>query len=467
MRKYIGTFALLITAVLYIGGYKEISAAEADSVAITKSNFPDKRVRKEISKSFDKNKDNVLSEEELKGARKLDLGAFYLSNEGTYNLKGISKLKRLSSLTVGADIIRNISEVTKMPQLDCLEISTSNSDDKMESLDLRNNVNLINLRISSGFIPIKVKSLPRGKKLQSLTLEECEIKKIALVAYLELRKVDFSYCDFQTLTIKNCPKLEKISGEDNKKMKKITLKNLPELKKLKIGSTKKLKKLSLPELPNLESIYIEEVKELKKLSLPKLPNLESIYIEKAKKLRTLTLPRLPELRKLKIEDNTLKKINLKKFPKLREFCIWGNKEIKKLDLRPLRKLNKFVWKRGKLKKIKFGEKKNLEYMYVSHNQLGGTWKLSKFPRLMEFECSYNKIKNIYARKHKCLRKLICEYNGLRKLDLYNINPYIVHFKGNPHVTAYLHDEFFTSKDAAKDWNYRFDRSAKVHYKRIY
>ena len=426
MRKFIGVFALLITAVLYIGGYKEISAAEADSVAITKSNFPDKRVRKEISKSFDKNKDNVLSEEELKGARKLDLGAFYLSNEGTYNLKGISKLKRLSSLTVGADIIRNISEVTKMPQLDCLEISTSNSDDKMESLDLRNNVNLINLRISSGFIPIKVKSLPRGKKLQSLTLEECEIKKIALVAYLELRKVDFSYCDFQTLTIKNCPKLEKISGEDNKKMKKITLKNLPELKKLKIGSTKKLKKLSLPELPNLESIYIEEVKELKKLSLSKFSKLESIYIEKAKKLRTLTLPRLPELRKL----------------------------------------NKLVWKRGKLKKIKFGEKKNLEYIYVSHNRLGGTWKLSKFPKLMEFECSYNKIKNIYARNHKCLREIICNYNKLKKLDLYNISPYIVHFKGNPHVTAYLREEYLatTYRDVSDRWSFRFDKSAKVHYK---
>ena len=463
MRKYIGTFALLIAAVLCIGDYKKVSAVENNSVAITKVNFPDKRVREKISKSFDKNKDKILSEGELQEAKKLELGAIYLSQEKTYNLQGISKLKGLTSLTVGAGTIKNISEVTKMPQLNYLEIYTSDIDGKMELLDLKNNVNLVELWVES----MSIKNLFQSTKLESLTMKYCDMKNVELNNFPVLKKVSLFGCNYQVLAINNCPKLEKISGEANKKMKKITLKNLPELKRLKIGSTKKLKKLSLPELPNLESIYIEEVKELKKLSLPKLPNLESIYIEKAKKLRTLTLPRLPELRKLKIEDNTLKKINLKKFPKLREFCIWGNKEIKKLDLRPLRKLNKLVWKRGKLKKIKFGEKKNLEYMYVSHNQLGGTWKLSKFPRLMEFECSYNKIKNIYARKHKCLRELICEYNGLRKLDLYNINPYIVHFKGNPHVTAYLHDEFFTSKDAAKDWNYRFDRSAKVHYKRRY
>ena len=56
MRKFIGVFVLLITAVLCIGGYEETSAVENNSVAITKENFPDKRIREKISKAFDKNK---------------------------------------------------------------------------------------------------------------------------------------------------------------------------------------------------------------------------------------------------------------------------------------------------------------------------------------------------------------------------------------------------------------------------
>ena len=429
MRKYIGVFVLLITAVLCIGGYEETSAVENNSVAITKENFPDKRIREKISKAFDKNKDMSLSEEEIKAAKKLELRESYFGENATYDLQGISKLKYVTTLIVEAGVLKNVLEITKMPQLGCLEISTTQ---RRASLDLRNNVNLVDLDL---FL-VEVKELPRSGKLRSLELESCELEKVALVDFPELRKVSLAYCDYQTLTIKNCPKLEKIIGEENNQLKKVILKNLPELTRLTMESTKKLKKLSLSKLPNLESIYIEE----------------------AKHLRTLALPRLPELRKLKIGDNAIKKLNLKKLPRLREFCIWGNKEIKVLDLRPLRKLNKLVWKRGKLKKIKFGEKKNLEYIYVSHNQLGGTWKLSKFPRLLDFECNYNKIKNIYASKHKCLQELICEHNRLRELDLYYIEPLVLRFRGNPHVTAYLY-----SKRATKYFKYRFDKSAKVYY----
>ena len=386
MRKHIRAILLFLIVVLYAGGYKEASAVENNSVAITKENFPDKRIREKISKAFDKNKDMSLSEEEIKAAKKLELRESYFGENATYDLQGISKLKYVTTLIVEAGVLKNVLEITKMPQLGCLEISTTQ---RRASLDLRNNVNLVDLDL---FL-VEVKELPRSGKLRSLELESCELEKVALV-------------DF------------------------------PELTRLTMESTKKLKKLSLSKLPNLESIYIEE----------------------AKHLRTLALPRLPELRKLKIGDNAIKKLNLKKLPRLREFCIWGNKEIKVLDLRPLRKLNKLVWKRGKLKKIKFGEKKNLEYIYVSHNQLGGTWKLSKFPRLLDFECNYNKIKNIYASKHKCLQELICEHNRLRELDLYYIEPLVLRFRGNPHVTAYLY-----SKRATKYFKYRFDKSAKVYY----
>lgn len=411
MRKFVEVFVLLIIAVLYIEGYKEISAAKADSVAITKENFPDKRVRKEISKSFDKNKDNILSTEELQGARKLELGALEASTQirENINIKGISKLKGITSLTIEADDVQNISEIKKMPQLLILRVDSM--EEAIDILDFSKNVNLKELEIYADIRKIK---LPNSKILQYFTLEGSRIKDLFLNGFSELKKIKLGYNSMQTISIANCPKLEKISSTENEKIEKVILKKLPKLECLKIGSSKKFKKLKLP--------------------------------------------RLPEMRELVLGRNSIKKIDFKKMPNLRILSVKRNNKITKLDLRPLRKLHELTWQRGKLKKIRFGQKKNLEYMYLQHNRLGGTWKLSKFPKLDKFYCSYNRIKNIYGRNHKYLYGIECEHNRLKKLDLYNIEPGHIWFKGNPHVTAYL------LHASSGHTYYRFDKSAKVHYK---
>lgn len=410
MRKHIRAILLFLIVVLYAGGYKEASAVENNSVAITKENFPDKRIREKISKEFDKNKDMILSEEEIKAANKLDLGESYFWEKGTFNLQGISKLKYVTTLTVGADIIKNISEIQKMTQLVVLKVSPLRGNTDM--LDFSKNVNLKELEV---YADIKKLRLPKSKNLQSLSLEACKIRELILNGFVNLRKVKLKTNDFKTFTINNCPKLEKISSTENEKIEKVILKKLPKLGCLKIGSSKKFKKLKLPQLS--------------------------------------------EMRELVLGRNSIKKIDFKKMPNLRILSVKRNNKITKLDLRPLRKLHEFTWQRGKLRKIRFGQKKNLEHMYLQHNRLGGTWKLSKFPRLDEFYCNYNRIKNIYARNHEYLDVIECGYNRLRKLDLYNIEPTIIWFKGNPHVTAYLlHDS------SSHNVYYRFDKSAKVHYK---
>ena len=409
MRKYIRVILLFLIVVLSAGGYKEASAVENNSVAITKENFPDKRIREKISKEFDKNKDMILSEEEIKAANKLDLGESYFWEKGTFNLQGISKLKYVTTLTVGADIIKNISEIQKMTQLVVLKVSPLRGNTDM--LDFSKNVNLKELEV---YADIKKLRLPKSKNLQSLSLEACKIRELTLNGFVNLRKVKLETNDFKTFTITNCPKLEKISSTENEKIEKVILKKLPKLECLKIGSSKKFKKLKLP--------------------------------------------RLPEMRELVLGRNSIKKIDFKKMPNLRILSVKRNNKITKLDLRPLRKLHEFTWQRGKLRKIRFGQKKNLEHMYLQHNRLGGTWKLSQFPKLDEFYCNYNRIKNIYGRNHKYLDGIECEHNRLKKLDLYNIEPGHIWFKGNPHVTAYL------LHDSSGHTYYRFDKSAKVHYK---
>ena len=407
MRKYIEVITLFLIVVLYAGDYKEVKATEVTSVAITKENFPDKRVREEISKAFDKNKDKVLSEEELKVAITLELESEVI------NLQGISKLRFITNLRIDVNEVENISEIKKMPQLRYLYFA-SNDNDKTSTLDFCNNKNLKEVHVYSGefSFPIKIKNFPDG--LQILDAYMCKIKDSKIKDISGLKRIKLRNCNFQTLIVENCPKLEKITSTENGKLGKVILKKLPKLECLKIGSAKKLKELKLPYLPGM--------------------------------------------RELVLGRNSIKKINFKKIPNLRILSVKRNNKITKIDLRPLRKLYELTWQRGKLKDIRFGQKKNLTYMYLQHNRLGGTWKLSKFPKLYEFYCNYNRIKNIYGRNHKYLDGIECEHNRLKKLDLYNIEPGHIWFKGNPHVTAYL------LHDSSGHTYYRFDKSAKVHYK---
>lgn len=407
MIKYIRVILLFLIVVLSAGGYKEASAVVNNSVAITKVNFPDKRVREKISKSFDKNKDKILSEEELKAAIALEL------ESEAINLQGISKLRFIANLRIDVNEVENMSEIKKMPQLRYLYFA-SNDNNKTSTLDFCNNKKLKEVHVYSGefSFPIKLKNFPEG--LQILDTYMCKIRNSKIKNISGLKRIKLRDCNLQTLIVENCPKLEKISSTENEKIEKVILKKLPKLECLKIGSAKKFKKLKFSQLS--------------------------------------------EMRELVLGRNSIKKIDFKKMQNLRILSVKRNNKITKLDLRPLRKLHELTWQRGKLKKIRFGQKKNLEYMYLQHNRLGGTWKLSKFPKLDEFYCSYNRIKNIYGRNHKYLYGIECEHNRLKKLDLYNIEPGHIWFKGNPHVTAYL------LHASSGHTYYRFDKSAKVHYK---
>ena len=196
MRKHIRVILLFLIVVLYAGGYKEASAVGNNSIAVTRENFPDKSLRKEIAKKFDKNSDGILSELEIKGAKELYLGGCYNTAYSTLNIKGISKLRNITSLSIGADIIQNISEFQKMPQLIQLRIGSTNSE--IDVLDFSNNINLCRLELR---FPIKKIYLTNNKKLEVLELDESKLKEVKISNLPKLQKMYFDDNTFKTLTI--------------------------------------------------------------------------------------------------------------------------------------------------------------------------------------------------------------------------------------------------------------------------
>ena len=63
----IGAMALAVMS--QTGNYSE--AASSRQISITQKNFPSKDLRKELRKSYDKNKDGKLSKAEIKGIKYL------------------------------------------------------------------------------------------------------------------------------------------------------------------------------------------------------------------------------------------------------------------------------------------------------------------------------------------------------------------------------------------------------------
>ena len=429
MKQWLRLLLLVVLVTACLGNAKNAESAGAEEegpLAISRENFPDKNVRKVLAKEFDKNKDRTLSEEELRAAKKLTLD--YLGDITEIDIKGISKLKYVEDLQIGISTIKNLGEIKKMPQLTKLFIRSGDEN----YVDLSKNVNLLELYLN---MPLYKLDLKNNKKVQKLWMDSFYLENITVKDFPDLQRMYITWGSCSRVTVRNCPRLIKaVIGSS--KLKKISLKKVPNLEILKIGGTKKMKTLKIPSFPKLKELKIGNVKNMK----------------------TLKLPALRDLKYLTIGKNQIKKINFKKVPNLNELIVNKAKKITKIDIRPLKKLKELSWQNGKLKKIQFGKKKKLKYMYLSHNQLEGTWKLSRFPKLYEFSCNYNRIECIYGRNHKNLDSLECEHNKLKKLDLYNIEPTIIWFKGNPHVEAYL---IYKSGHAVY---YRFDKTAKVHYK---
>ena len=85
-----------------------ISQAKEKQLAISKKNFPDKKLRKILLKKYDKDKDKFLSAKELKRLRKLSF-----SKGGKIDLKGLRRFPNLISLKVINCKVEHIDELAE------------------------------------------------------------------------------------------------------------------------------------------------------------------------------------------------------------------------------------------------------------------------------------------------------------------------------------------------------------------
>ena len=488
--KRAGKIILMFIFVLLMGTSYINCKAEETTVAVDEAHFPDEIFRKYITENIDKDKNGVLSQQERENVKEIMiydpiavLEEELLQIDGYYrpkpyeqiNLQGIQYFTNLERLSVISDSICNLQILEQNKKLKNLSLCRS----KEGIFDIPKISSLKTLSLRAGGMRInisKVRNLEAlyignasQKRLKLDLKKNKKLKKVELSSLSKKKsKLDFSKnnrlenlelnINYSRMIFSPKNHVKKILMTVKQTGRKQTIKNLKNLKRLEVDFENKdnVRKFTVSNCPKLKNIIIEGKGKLHTLNFRQMKKLKNVYIEFGKSLRQIQFKKTPNVKDLKMSGMNIKKVNINSLKKL-DYLHAYRCGLKKVDLRNLKQLDFLQWCYGKCEKMLFGNNQNLHWVDISHNKIKGKLDLSKC-YIWNFTCDHNKITEIYAdRTLKDMNNLSCEYNKLKKINLYHTYVERIYAKHNPKLkVAYL--QYRGGSD------FHFDKGVKKHYK---
>ena len=544
--KRAGKIILMFMLVLLMAASYINCKAEEITVAVDEAHFPDQIFRKYITENIDKNKNGVLSQNEIHKVKKIKLwreSKYYINPYDKIDLQGINYFFNLKQLNIYAQKYINLSllsqqkllesvcfysdeqKVWNIPEIKNLkkiiiddedikkidlsknmqleEIKLIHHANTRLKLDLKKNIQLKKINIISkskkkskldfshnkNLKKVNLKILcskiiwPQKNHIEDLTFTNPSKKnvKIDLSKNIRLKKLhvnnNFKNKIKLNLSVNknlvevwlNTPyskivwpkrnNIKKLNIKVRQPNQKMEIKELKRLKNLEVKFVKKdkVKKLNISKCPELKTITVEGKGKLNIINLNEMKRLQNVYIDFGKSLRQIQFTNTPNVKDLGMAGKNITKTNLNSLKKL-EYIHVDYCGLKKVDLRNLKQLKELVWNYSKCETMLFKNNKKLEQVEISYNRIKGTLNLSDMSSLWSFYCDHNKITEIYAsKKLKEFNFLFCEYNKLKKINLYHTYVEHIYAEHNPTLkAAYL--------NAWEGVLYYFDKGVKKHYK---
>lgn len=423
-------------------------------VEINEQVFPDANFRKYVKDTFDGNKDDILSAEEIQNITCVIVPA-YLEVRDFQGIENFPELERLhvdcrwyssgsdhKEWSAGLDVRYNI----KLKKLECFMA-------EIEGLDLRENPMLEELSLSGVKETVDLSQNVNLKKIsligkggdidlsQNLFLEEIDLEgtfgTVDLSQSKKLKKINLAggtikdssgnfmiYPELEELTLKSSDIiLEKIllSGLGALKtvelgkgtIKQAILVNCQRLEEFS-GTGCSLEEINLSGCDHLRILNCAE-NQLKELNVGKGKELREISCH-SNRLVSLDLSACKKLEKISAEKNKLRKLKLCSGTKINWLNIKDN-DLRKLDLRNI-KVGDLFCSNNKLTKLKVN--KAIESLYCSNNKLK-MLNLSGCKKIKEISCSRNQLKKLNLKNCKALYWLQCSRNKLKTLDVTSCN----------------------------------------------
>jgi len=418
------TLMLLSTANVY-----------AKDIDVNKKNFPDEKFRS-IVKTFDKNKDNKLSNSEIKEVKSLNgtvdsyddeyiltfqslKGLEYFYNLESFNCctDGVKKIDLSSNKKIKSIIMEDATGLTSINIKECKDLKNvylcSND---LKNLDVSHNVKLESLSV---YGKIGSVNLSNNKKLKKLELINNNIKTIDLKNNTALEELNLDVNPIVNLDISKNKNLYKLSVQ-NCKLSSLNLSKNIKLRKIFCGD----------DIFKAYSNYDKTYNSIRNLDLSHNKKLLYLYCSD-NKIEKLDLSHNKKLKVVYAERNNIKKINLRNLRSVKEIILNNNK-LKKISLSSCKNLKELKCDKNLLKSINVRSCKNLEWLSVSGNELRKLdLKNNKKLSLLYFNNNKKDVKYLDLTSNKEMFKLSVRNSNLKKINILGLEKlFEVDLRGN-------------------------------------
>lgn len=310
----------------------------ASKIEINEINFPCETFRNYISRYFDKNNDNYLSNNEIKNVKKLCISNEHDDYPDLYSIEGIEYFTELATIilyntdieeadfrnnpklikiyitkgfSINSDnggLLKNIN-ISNNPKLKILDIDYN----FISKVDLSNNIELENL--SCGNNQISEINVSKNVKLKELFCSHNQLSEINISRNVKLKELDCTYNQISDINISNNPEIEVLHCSSNR-LGNLTLGKNKKLYDLQCQRNK-LNDLKIYKCNNLSILHCEK-NNLHKLDISKNIKLSYLYCN-ANNITVLNTINNVKLRKLICTSNKIIKLNLSKNSRLSHY----------------------------------------------------------------------------------------------------------------------------------------------------
>lgn len=288
-----------------------LTAANETDVQIDETNFPDSVFRKYVSEKFDKDGDDVLSEQEIAAAKILDV-----TSRMVYDLKGIEKLTALKELYCAKTGITEL-DVSKNTALQVLECNDTN----IKELDVSQNTALVKLLCyNTGITELNVTN---NTYLQKLNCMQTEIAELDVSKNTDLQILKCNGTKITKLDVTQNLKLEELDC-DVTDIYELNVKNNAELKVLYCSRTK-ITKLDVSKNTGLTTLYCSN-NDIAELDLSKNVKLQKLECRNTK-IRSLDVSTNTDLNYFNCEEMPLVHLNIGNTAVIKKIIYTQNNEI--------------------------------------------------------------------------------------------------------------------------------------------
>lgn len=283
-------------------------------------------------------------------------------------------------------------------------------------------------------------------EVKELKIHNAEfLSGIKIIKAPSLTLLDISFSGLKNIEFCDCPSLENLILEGNKKMDKPDFSSLKDLKKLGLAKTT-IQEVDFSAFPGLEYLDISYVN-LKALDLTKNVELKELDCENSG-LTNLDLTKNIKLTRLNCRANKLNDLILFQNKELK-FLDCGKNELDKLLISLNTKLQKLSCDSNEIKDLDISSLKELEELYCYRNKIENL-TLSSNSKLKNLFCFENEI------NEKSMKAL---FDSLIAGDGYDFKTLVVYAEKNPNLTykvdKYFDHNFVPSQEMLNSASFKF------------